>query len=175
MVSRLITDTKYILQVPGFRTESYLDAGSSDKWSSFPPEWKKEKCHPDSWMTYESFPFMRLRMLTLICCHASVWLKCVCVYELAREGQKSEKKEKERLRVWWWDFGCVTLLAIKFPIEGSRAVSIHPASVIAHSPRLRHGRCVSRKERDSPTPPPNARLLCSFHKCKEGGGSVPPV
>lgn len=174
MVSRLIIDTKYILQVPGFRTESFLDAGSSNKWSSFPAEWKKEKCHPDSWMTYESFPFMRLRMLTLICCHVSVWLKCVCVHELAWEGQKSEKKEKERLRVWWWDFGCVTLLAIKFPMEGSRAVSIYPASIIAHSPRLRHGRCVSRKERDSPTPP-NARLLRSFHKRKEGRGSVPPV
>lgn len=115
----LITDTKYILQEPGFRPESYQETGSSAKLSSFPPEWKKEKCHPDRWMTDEWFPFMRLRMLTLICCHVSPWLKCVCVYELAWERRKSEKERKERASVWWWDFSRVILLAITFSIQGS--------------------------------------------------------
>lgn len=54
---------------------------------------RKRNATQDRWMTDESFPFMRFRMLTLICCHVSPWLKCVCVHE----RQKSKRKKK---RVW---------------------------------------------------------------------------
>lgn len=124
---------------------------------------RKRNATQDRWMTDESFPFMRLRMLTLICCHVSLWMKHICVYELAWERQKREKKVKERLRVWWWDFfffnpGFIILLAIKFLIEGSHAISIYPATVL--SPHLQHGRCVSRKEYGSP--PPSRCTTASF-------------
>lgn len=57
---------------------------------------RKRNATQDRWMTDESFPFMRFRMLTLICCHVSPWLKSVCVYELV---WKTKERTKEK-RAW---------------------------------------------------------------------------
>lgn len=46
-------------------------------------------------MTDESFPFMRWRMLALICCHVSPWLKGVFVRELVWDKQERGKRSKE--------------------------------------------------------------------------------
>lgn len=45
-------------------------------------------------MTDESFPFMRWRMLTLICCHVSPWLKGVFVRELVWDKQEGGRDVK---------------------------------------------------------------------------------
>ena len=135
MVLCLIRNARCILQAPGFRTALSRDWVFSQMEFIPPLSERKRNATPDRWMTDESFPFMRLRMLTLICCHVSPWLKCVCVYELVWERQKSEKKEE---RGWECDDEILAALFLSpsnFPLRGSHAPSpIYPASVTVLSP-----------------------------------------
>ena len=152
MVLCLIRNARCILQAPGFRTALSRDWVFSQMEFIPPLSERKRNATPDRWMTDESFPFMRLRMLTLICCHVSPWLKCVCVYELVWERQKSEKKEEREgesamMRFWLHYSSRHQIFHWGGPTR--RPPFIQPASPSFH-PALQRGRCVSRKEHSSP-------------------------
>lgn len=97
MVFRLITDTKYILQLPSSWTVSYQETRSPAKWSSFSPEWKEEKCHPgqmnDRWVIsiYEA----ENAHMDLLSC-LSDWNVFACVRLCVRETK--EQKNEKRVR-----------------------------------------------------------------------------
>lgn len=75
----LISERKCFPQAPGRLFVSNRRLGLSPNWVHPFLECGgrgRENATLERWMTDESFPFMRLRMLALICCHVSPWLKC---------------------------------------------------------------------------------------------------
>jgi len=60
---------------------------------------RERNANQDRWMTDESFLFMWLKMLTLICHHCCPLLKCM--YELAG---RVKRIKKIKTKVCWWHF-----------------------------------------------------------------------
>lgn len=96
MKLRLITETKYILQAPGSWTVSYQETGTPAKWSSFPPQWKKEKCHPgqmnDRWVI--SIYEVENAHTDLLSCLSLIEM-CLCLWACAKDGRSERKKKHE--------------------------------------------------------------------------------
>lgn len=117
-------------------------------------------------MTDESFPFMRWRMLALICCHVSSWLKGVFVRELTRDKQKrGGEKWSDGVRGRRGDFGTAFLFpAIKWSIEDSQKL-FHACMNAQHD---RWCVFITESIEGCSTPAPTVH---SFHDCK----AVKPV
>lgn len=95
--------------------------------SSLPWVWGEgnRKCHLGRRMTDESFPFMRLRMLALICCRVSPWLKCALSVRACVRWTKECKEREESLRVQWVRFLAVIYVSLfcvswKGPTQSSK-------------------------------------------------------
>lgn len=122
---------------------------------------RKRNATQDRWMTDESFPFMRLRMLTWICCHVSVIEMCLRVWGCVWERQKSKRKKRGCEGVgmrFYFPLLHYASAALKFSIQGPHPVPIYLTSITFLSPCLQHSRCFTWREQGLGNPLPDVWL-----------------